>query len=170
MVQSWVKEKPWLPQDIGPKLPPFDGNLMDPNVKFLEALDVDSAHGIVVKAKIGRHFYAIKFFVDPPKAINTRDIYGHLGSWSCCDGFDWYFSPFENECRAFGRLKEQKAESIAVKVYVWVSLTAKQIRGKLGAASGRKMNEFPPGILYGIVKDWVEITPYHDLKQRDTYD
>jgi len=42
-------------------------------------------------------------------------------------GFDWYFSPFENECLAFGRLKEQRAESIAVKAYEWVSLTGRQI-------------------------------------------
>ncbi|KAF5606582.1 uncharacterized protein FSUBG_5981 [Fusarium subglutinans] len=170
MAKNWVKEKPWLPQDIGPKLPPFDGNLMDPNVLFLKALDCDSSHGTIVKARIGRHLYAIKFFLDPPPEINTRDIYGHKGSWSCCDGFDWYFSPFENECRAFGRLKEERAESIAVKVYGWVSLTAKQIRRKLAAAGAEKLTGFPPGILYGIVKDWVELTPYHDSKQRANYD
>ncbi|KAI1010814.1 hypothetical protein LB503_004986 [Fusarium chuoi] len=170
MANNWVKQKPWLPKDIGPKLHPFDGNLMDPSVIFLKALDVDSAHGIVVKARIGRHLYAIKFFTTPQEDINTRDIYGHKGSWSCCDGFDWYFSPFENECRAFGRLKEERAESIAVKVYGWVALTARQIRRKLAAAGAQKLNGFPPGLLYGIVKDWVQLTPYHDSKQREIYD
>ncbi|KAF5686696.1 hypothetical protein FDENT_5700 [Fusarium denticulatum] len=148
------KPKPWLPQEPGPKLPPYDGNLMAPNVTFLKALDTDSAHATVVKARIGRHLYAIKFFTTPPND-NTRDVYGHKGSWSCCDGFDWYFSPFENECRAFGRLKKQKAESIAVKVYGWVALTAGQIRRKLST-------EAP--------KDWAEMTPWHDSKQRDIYD
>ncbi|KAF5621031.1 hypothetical protein F25303_12378 [Fusarium sp. NRRL 25303] len=170
MAKNWVKQKPWLPQDIGPKLHPFDGNLMDSSVIFLKALDVNSAHGIVVKAQIGRHLYAIKFFTTPQEDINTRDIYGHRGSWSCCDGFDWYFSPFENECRTFGRLKEERAESIAVKVYGWVALTARQIRRKLAAAGAQKLNGFPPGLLYGIVEDWVEMTPYHDSKQRDMYD
>ncbi|CCT66818.1 uncharacterized protein FFUJ_12984 [Fusarium fujikuroi IMI 58289] len=154
MAKNWVKQKPWLPKDIGPKLHPFDGNLMDPSVIFLKALDVNSAHGIVVKARIGRHLYAIKFFITPQEDINTRDIYGHKGSWSC----------------SFGRLKEQKAESIAVKVYGWVSLTTRQIRRKLAAAGAQKLNGFPPGLLYGIVKDWVEMTPYHDSKQRDMYD
>ncbi|KAF5581048.1 hypothetical protein FPCIR_10437 [Fusarium pseudocircinatum] len=164
------KPKPWLPQEPGPKLPPYDGNLMAPNVTFLKALDTDSAHGTVVKARIGRHLYAIKFFTTPPNDINTRDIYGHKGSWSCCDGFDWYFSPFENECRAFGRLKEQRAEAIAVKVYGWVALTARQIRRKLSAGGAQKLAGLKPGLLYGIVKDWVEMTPWHDSKQRDVYD
>jgi hypothetical protein len=34
---------------------------MAPNVTFLKALDTDSAHGTIVKARIGRHLYAIKF-------------------------------------------------------------------------------------------------------------
>ncbi|RBQ68878.1 hypothetical protein FVER14953_20999 [Fusarium verticillioides] len=37
------KPKPWLPQKPGPKLPPYDINLMGPNVTFLKALDTDSA-------------------------------------------------------------------------------------------------------------------------------
>uniref|UniRef100_A0A0D2XU56 Protein kinase domain-containing protein n=1 Tax=Fusarium oxysporum (strain Fo5176) TaxID=660025 RepID=A0A0D2XU56_FUSOF len=133
-----MTKKPWLPLDTGPKLPPYKGNLMHRNVKFLKVLDVDSAHGTVVKARIGRQLYAIKF----------------------------------NECRAFGRLKEQRAEFIAVKVYGWVALTAKQIERKLVAAGakGRGLNGFPPGTLYGIVKDWVDMAPYHDSKQRETHD
>ncbi|VTT56485.1 unnamed protein product [Fusarium fujikuroi] len=159
MAKNWVKQKPWLPKDIGPKLHPFDGNLMDPSVIFLKALDVNSAHGIVVKARIGRHLYAIKFRTLTPETSTAIKDHGAA-----------YFSPFENECRAFGRLKEQKAESIAVKVYGWVSLTTRQIRRKLAAAGAQKLNGFPPGLLYGIVKDWVEMTPYHDSKQRDMYD
>ncbi|KAJ4023686.1 hypothetical protein NW761_009334 [Fusarium oxysporum] len=167
-----MTKRPWLPLDTGPKLPPYKGNLMHRNVKFLKVLDVDSAHGTVVKARIGRQFYAIKFFVSPPSDVNTREVYGNRPSWSCCQAFDWYFSPFENECRAFGRLKEQRAEFIAVKVYGWVALTAKQIERKLVAAGakGRGLNGFPPGTLYGIVKDWVDMAPYHDSKQRETHD
>ncbi|EMT67989.1 hypothetical protein FOC4_g10012385 [Fusarium odoratissimum] len=134
-----MTKKPWLPLDTGPKLPPYKGNLMHRNVKFLKVLDVDSAHGTVVKARIGRQLYAIKFV---------------------------------RKCRAFGRLKEQRAEFIAVKVYGWVALTAKQIERKLVAAGakGRGLNGFPPGTLYGIVKDWVDMAPYHDSKQRETHD
>jgi hypothetical protein len=112
----------------------------------------------------------LQFTTPPPNDINTRDIYGHKGSWSCCDGFDWYFSPFENECRAFGRLKEQKAEAIAVKVYGWVALITRQIRRTFAAGGAQTLAGFPPGLLYDIVKDWVEMTLWHDSKQRVMYD
>ncbi|KAF5587505.1 hypothetical protein FPANT_6850 [Fusarium pseudoanthophilum] len=70
-----AKPKPWLPQEPGPKLPPYDGNLMAPNVTFLKALDTDSAHGTIVKARIGRHLYAIKFiFTSHPLGIVVRDL------------------------------------------------------------------------------------------------
>jgi hypothetical protein len=69
-------------------------------------------------------------------------------------------------------LKERNAEYIAIKVHGWVALTAKQIEKKLVAsgAKGRGLNGFPDGTLYGIVKDWVNMVPYHDSKQRETYD
>jgi len=73
---------------------------MDPNVIFLKALNVDSAQGIVVKARISRHLYAIKFVSryqlpqciiltahsSPPlKRISTpgisTDTKGHEAAW-----------------------------------------------------------------------------------------
>ncbi|KAF9772116.1 hypothetical protein IL306_010174 [Fusarium sp. DS 682] len=163
-----------LPHCPGPKLKAYGGDLMSPEWEFLTVLDAKSAHGIIIKARMNNRFYAVKFFVYIPSAIQNpaTEVYGDKMPWQCCQAFDWYFSPFENECRAFGRLKERSAESLAVKVYGWVALTASQIISKLVAtgAEGPRLDKLPSGNIYGIIKDWVEMAPYDDESQRGKYD
>ncbi|KAF4340171.1 hypothetical protein FBEOM_5868 [Fusarium beomiforme] len=141
--------------------------------QFLKVLDVKSAHGTIIKARMENKLYAIKLFTYTHKTIkNPTEVYGETPPWQCCTAFDWHFSPFENECRAFGRLKERGAENLAVKVHGWVCLTIGQIETKLIAsgAEGSGLLKFTHYYIYGIVKDWVDMTSYHDPSLRQKFD
>ncbi|KAF4453149.1 hypothetical protein F53441_4146 [Fusarium austroafricanum] len=172
-----------LPACPGPQLAPYGGDLMSSKVEFLKLLQVDSAHGVIVQAKINRRLYAIKYFVDdglPKNKIYYNQVYGDKKElWNCCEAFDWYFSPFENECRAFGRLKEKNVEHLAVKVHGWVRHTVEQIDMKLTESVWGRYRDVqalfapemsPDKYLFGIVKDWVEMSPYYDQALRSQHD
>ncbi|KAF4956502.1 hypothetical protein FGADI_3781 [Fusarium gaditjirri] len=169
-----------LPDCEGPKLEPFQHNLEADDVEFLKILEPDSnAHSKIIKTRIGDKIYSIKFFVweeefaEPP----YTSVYGEGRSVNiCCEGFDFHFTPFENECRAFGRLKEVGREDLAVKVHGYVALDLTDaIDRKLQAARSKMLLPYEKlewfigmddGPVMGIVKDWVDEVEYDD---RQTY-
>lgn len=52
---------PPLPRGDGPKLQPFDHDLLADDVEFLEILEHCGIHGVIIKTRIRDHLYAIKF-------------------------------------------------------------------------------------------------------------
>jgi hypothetical protein len=50
-----------LPEGDGPKLEPFNHDLLADDVEFLEFLGHHGIHGAIVKTRIRGHLYAIKF-------------------------------------------------------------------------------------------------------------
>lgn len=103
------------------------------------------------------------------------------------DVFDQHFLPFENECRAFGRLKELNREHLAVKVHGYVAVEHSEIMNKkmLRAADGWDLflleeNQDLMSFLgirddpaMGIVKDWVdklEMDDWPSDEGRNEYD
>jgi hypothetical protein len=89
----------------------------------------------------------------------------------------YHFTSLENECRAFGRLKDVGREDLAVKVHGYVALNCTDvIVDKLQAARSKIMDPYAKldwflaidnGVSMGIVKDWVDEVEYDD---EDTYD
>ncbi|KAG8358408.1 hypothetical protein FVEN_g12726 [Fusarium venenatum] len=53
-----------LPECEGPSLGPFPYNIID-EFRFLEVLNCDSKHGVIVKAKWRNQLYAIKLVSEP---------------------------------------------------------------------------------------------------------
>ncbi|KAF9767152.1 hypothetical protein IL306_000328 [Fusarium sp. DS 682] len=172
----------------GPKLEPFEHDLEADDVEFLKILELEEdqcTHSTIVKTKIGDKIYAIKFFIwgeDNYLKHPYTEVYGDNENlhMRCCRGFDYYFTPFESECRAFGRLKEVGREDLAVKVHGYVAIRLTDIiRQKLQAAWAR-MSDPPKKLEWifemgdgnptmGIVKDLVEEVEYDDLDNIDLY-
>lgn len=97
----------------------------------------------------------------------------------CCKGFYYHFTPFENECRAFGRLKDVGREDLAVKVHGYVALNCTDvIAEKLQAARSKMICPYAKlewflsienGVSLGIVKDWVDEVEYDDEDTNELY-
>ncbi|RMJ08877.1 hypothetical protein BHE90_011181 [Fusarium euwallaceae] len=154
-----------LPDVDGPKLGPFGHDMLADDVEFLELSQQETGHGWVMKIKIGDKCYALKIFFNKDTGWGLEDMYkaGPTSSMSWGD-FEKHFTPFENECRAYGRLKELGREHLAVKVHGYVVMSAtealtqklqlleskdahsRSISKRLGQAT----------TLMGIVKDWVD--------------
>ncbi|KAF5645452.1 hypothetical protein F52700_2015 [Fusarium sp. NRRL 52700] len=172
-----------LPDCEGPKLEPFEHDFEGDDVEFLKILEPDNAaHSKIIKTRIGDKIYSIKFFVweDPfgqPPYPRTYD--DTQGCNTCCEGFYLHFTPFENECRAFGRLKDVGREDLAVKVHGYVALNCTDvIVKKLEAARSKMIDPYEKlewflfienGISMGIVKDWVDEVEYDDEYTYDVY-
>ncbi|KAJ4328866.1 hypothetical protein N0V84_000654 [Fusarium piperis] len=164
-----------LPECEGPKLEPFPHDIAADDVEFLSQLVVESAHGTIIKMKISDKFYALKLFYGGRESVDvpSQEEYesGPTETMSR-EVFDRHFLPFENECRAFGRLKELGREYLAVKVHGYVAIQdADAIDRKLrrlwakdkryAIYSQAELEEMPffrpeDGPSMGIVKDWVE--------------
>lgn len=117
----------------------------------------------------------LQFLYERDRPIDYDATYSREEPAECCEAFDWHFTPFEKECRAFGRLQEVGCEHLAVKVYGYVSLTSTQIKEKFRSKKSRtrfhlqtRRNIQEP--LMGIVKDWVEMTTYDNKHLRPLYD
>ncbi|KAL2192230.1 kinetochore Sim4 complex subunit FTA2-domain-containing protein [Corynascus similis CBS 632.67] len=129
-----------LPRVPGPKLAPFTPNA-HADIEFVEFLgrenDVDS---LVWKVKINRTGpFALKAFYfhhwdflrenqggDLARPLANRQLYVD------------YFDPFNCECRAYGRLKEEKREDLAVRALGYLLLTPQQeidLARRVGARS-----------------------------------
>ncbi|KAF5724217.1 pectate lyase c [Fusarium mundagurra] len=170
-----------LPDCEGPKLEPFEHDFEGDDVEFLKILEpVCSAHSKIIKTRIGDKIYSIKFFVweeffaQPP----YTSVYDYnKRPYETCKGLVYHFTPFENECRAFGRLKDVGREDLAVKVHGYVALNCTDvIVEKLQAARSKMIDPYAKlewflaidnGVSLGIVKDWVDEVEYDD---EDTYD
>ncbi|XEU95085.1 hypothetical protein FSHL1_000369 [Fusarium sambucinum] len=164
-----------LPECNGPSLGPFPHNIID-EFQFLEVLNCDSRHGVIVKAKWRNQLYAIKLFISA-KRIPIPYQYKYSPEYFpdlCCEHFDWHFTPFENECRAFGRLQEVGCEHVAVKVYGYVRVISDQVKEKLPSYQRWLFQTLTDGNatpqMMGIVKDWVEMAEYKDKNLRSLYD
>lgn len=78
--------------------------------------------------------------------------------------FDQHFTPFENECRAFGRLKELGREHLAVKAYGYVVIPVteaftqklRRLESKYERTDKIRKHEQDTTPFMGIVKDWVD--------------
>ncbi|KAF5539228.1 hypothetical protein FPHYL_12300 [Fusarium phyllophilum] len=170
-----------LPDCEGPKLEPFEHDFEGDDVEFLKILEPDcAAHSKIIKTRIGDKIYSIKFFVwedffaQPP----YTSVYDYnKRPYETCKGLLYHFTPFENECRAFGRLKDVSREDLAVKVHGYVALNCTDvIVEKLQAARSNMIDPYAKlewflaihnGVSMGIVKDWVDEVEYDD---EDTYD
>ncbi|KAM0562947.1 hypothetical protein ACHAPJ_001788 [Fusarium lateritium] len=172
-----------LPECEGPKLAPFKRHLEADDVEFLKILESDNAHGIIIKTRIGDHLYAIKFFVHEPLygCDDEQVLQRKKSPCQCCDRFDFHFTPFENECRAFGRLQEVGCEHLAVKVHGYVALELTEvIAEKLKVARSKMLDPYEElshflsngdgGPTMGIVKDWVEMAEFDNKDLREWYD
>ncbi|KAF4436360.1 hypothetical protein FACUT_6524 [Fusarium acutatum] len=131
-----------LPDCEGPKLECFTDDLTKHNFKFLEILG-SGCHSTVVKAEIDGKIYAIKlffpFYVDKPefrmapidKFHVDREEDERLTSSKmpqhAADSLRLHATSFNNECRAYGRLKELGREHLAVKVHGYLRLYIPQI-------------------------------------------
>ncbi|KAM0432228.1 hypothetical protein ACHAPT_004766 [Fusarium lateritium] len=161
-----------LPEGNGPKLEPFGHDLLADDVEFLKILENVGIHGVVVKTRIRGRVYAIKFFTDTDQSTPEyfAEEYPLVVSVDEADEFESHFIPFDQECRAFGRLKEVDREHLAVKVYGYVSVKvdeafeakmhyalSKSPTGPKKAAAVFLTGSFE---IKGIVKDWVEPATY----------
>ncbi|UPK90208.1 hypothetical protein LCI18_001143 [Fusarium solani-melongenae] len=153
-----------LPDVDGPKLEPFGHDILAEHVEFLELIKDRGGHGWVIKIKIGEKLYALKIFFYQDAEYGWDDVYdtGPTSTMSRED-FKKHPTPFENECRAYGRLKELNREHLAVKAhgYVVVPVTeALTQKLRLLESKRRRSRRFEiegqVTTFMGIVKDWVD--------------
>ncbi|RSL62423.1 hypothetical protein CEP53_004758 [Fusarium sp. AF-6] len=159
-----------LPECEGPKLEPFPHDMGADHVEFLSQLVMDTTHATIIKIKIDDKFYALKLFYGDRESIDVpnQEEYesGPIETMSR-EVFDQHFLPFENECRAFGRLKELGREYLAVKVHGYVAIQDPEpISRKLRRLWAKDES-------MGIVKDWVDKMefdhPFEDPEAGQTF-
>ncbi|KAH7197875.1 kinetochore Sim4 complex subunit FTA2-domain-containing protein [Fusarium flagelliforme] len=167
-----------LPEGEGPGLQLFEHDILSDDFQYLEVLDRDTSHGLIIKATTGRRLYAIKLFIthEAPE-VDYDQCYSvnEETAWDCCDAFERHFTPFEKECRAFGRLQDVGCEHLAVRAHGYVSATSTQVKVKFGSIQARTQfhdlvqhNIQEP--MMGIVKDWVDMAPHEDEDLRQVHD
>ncbi|KAK4148866.1 kinetochore Sim4 complex subunit FTA2-domain-containing protein [Chaetomidium leptoderma] len=119
-----------LPQLPGPKLAPFTPTA-HADIEFIEQLgnpaeDMDS---FVWKVRINgmAPYYALKMFQFNAALYLESSIGSYLNRPLASPQL-WidYFDPFRCECRAYGRLKEECREDIAVRAHGYLFLTPEQ--------------------------------------------
>ncbi|KAJ4131781.1 hypothetical protein NW768_005980 [Fusarium equiseti] len=167
-----------LPEGEGPGLQPFEHDILSDDFQYLGVLDRDTSHGVIIKAKMGKRLYAIKLFIarEVPE-VDYDECYSAKEevAWDCCDAFERHFTPFEKECRAFGRLKDVGCEHLAVRAHGYVRATSTDIKAKFESIQARMQfhdhvqhNIQEP--MMGIVKDWVDMATYEDENLRQVHD
>ncbi|KAK3986742.1 kinetochore Sim4 complex subunit FTA2-domain-containing protein [Cladorrhinum sp. PSN332] len=118
-----------LPQVFGPKLEPFTADALA-DVEFLDFLgDPENKDAAVWKVNInGRGPYALKMFLFGTWEWFMRNTGGCYLSTPLAKGqyYTDYFDPFNCECRAYGRLKQEQREDLAVQSYGYLFLSAEQ--------------------------------------------
>ncbi|KAI1764213.1 kinetochore Sim4 complex subunit Fta2 [Hypoxylon sp. FL1150] len=128
-----------LPRCDGPKLKPFrfDG---PQKIKFLDYLG-EGSHGHVFKVEIQGKAYALKLFrfIYPGDWLHL-DHHDHNPIWAMrkpeespeykqmVAAFVDYSEPFNNECRAFGRIQEAGREDLATKCFGYLLLSEENER------------------------------------------
>ncbi|KAK4237486.1 kinetochore Sim4 complex subunit FTA2-domain-containing protein [Achaetomium macrosporum] len=116
-----------LPCVPGPKLAPFTPTA-HANIEFIESLgrenDKDS---LVWKVMVdGAGPFALKMFWFHHWEFLAENQRGLPGPLANPQVYVDYFDPFNNECRAYGRLKEEKREDLAVRALGYLLLTPQQ--------------------------------------------
>ncbi|KAK7416216.1 hypothetical protein QQZ08_012094 [Neonectria magnoliae] len=174
-----------LPDVEGPKLECFADNLADHDVKFIK-MAVGGCQSNVYQVEIDGKTYALKCFynythtapngqLDPIYDMIEREIPD--SDW---DALLPYATPFNAECRAFGRLKEINREDLAVRAYGYTRLFMTEEMGKKMHAAYGPNRKNPPSHtswklpspdhpIMAIVKDWlgyVHAEPYWKRHQR----
>ncbi|KAF4943306.1 hypothetical protein FGADI_13504 [Fusarium gaditjirri] len=174
-----------LPDCEGPKLECFTDDLTKHDFKFLELLG-SGCHSTVVKANIDGKLYVIKLFfpvfVHEPnfemapiddfsveREEKERLVDSEKMPQHAVDNLRLHATSFNNECRAYGRLKELGREHLAVKVYGYLRLYVHQIDEHIQSAMRNTMPDAQWSTLevmemeedeadlpiMAIVKDWI---------------
>ncbi|KAK3297424.1 kinetochore Sim4 complex subunit FTA2-domain-containing protein [Chaetomium fimeti] len=123
-----------LPGVPGPKLAPFTPNARA-DIEFIEFLgEENNVDSQVWKVKINGAgqpgLFALKMFYFRHSNFLRRDPGGDLTtSLANSQLYADYFDPFNCECRAYGRLKEENREDLAAKAYGYLLLTPEQEAG-----------------------------------------
>ncbi|KAK3295066.1 kinetochore Sim4 complex subunit FTA2-domain-containing protein [Chaetomium fimeti] len=119
-----------LPQLPGPKLAPFTPTA-HAEIEFIHELgdptvDLDS---FVWKVRINgvAPYYALKIFRFNAAARLQTTVGGWLNHKLASDQlYIDYFDPFNAECRAYGRLKQEDYEDLAIRAHGYLLLTPEQ--------------------------------------------
>ncbi|EAQ82978.1 predicted protein [Chaetomium globosum CBS 148.51] len=115
-----------LPQIPGPKLAPFTCTA-HAVIQLVNELGNPGQDGRVWEVKIRGKTYALKMFMFCETDYLRDDLAGHLVWDLSSPGFYAdYFDPFNCECRAYGRLKEENQEHLAVRSHGYLLLTHAQ--------------------------------------------
>ncbi|KAH6846996.1 kinetochore Sim4 complex subunit FTA2-domain-containing protein [Chaetomium sp. MPI-CAGE-AT-0009] len=115
-----------LPQVPGPKLAPFTrtGHAV---IQFVKELGSPGADGRVWEVKIKGKAYALKMFkFNPPDYLRHAQAAHLFRELSSPSFYTDYFDPFSCECRAYGGLKEENREHLAVRSHGYLFLTPAQ--------------------------------------------
>ncbi|KAG8165983.1 hypothetical protein KVR01_004535 [Diaporthe batatas] len=124
-----------LPRIKGPKLEPFRGTA-DVELEFIRYIgNEDDLDSKVWKVKVDDKYYALKVF----PFQYWVGLKKTSGRWIIAPEYDDegrppltpqdyldYLDPFHNECRVYGRLKQENHEDIAVRAHGYVLLTPEQ--------------------------------------------
>ncbi|KAF5564907.1 hypothetical protein FPHYL_4501 [Fusarium phyllophilum] len=173
-----------LPDCEGPKLECFTDDITKHNFKLLDYLG-GGCHSKVLKAEIDDKIYVIKFFfrdtMHEPHfemtpiddyTIDADEYYPLVASdeipQRVVDSLRLHATSFNNECRAYGRLKELGCEHLALKAHGYLRVYLHQIEEQLQDAYRRAYPAGPPrsaqflmrhddadAPIMAIVKDWV---------------
>ncbi|KAK7428440.1 hypothetical protein QQZ08_005059 [Neonectria magnoliae] len=176
-----------LPDVEGPKLECFADNLADHDVKFIKSASAGN-ESIVFQVEIDRKMYALKCFLhfthtEPNGRLDP--IYNMMNTElpdSEWDALLPYATPFNSECRAFGRLKETNREDLAVRAYGYTRVFITEEMGMKMRPALRRVPTEPitheywslPSVdhpIMAIVKDWlgdVDTEPYWQRRKRES--
>ncbi|KAL8708141.1 MAG: hypothetical protein Q9220_006902 [cf. Caloplaca sp. 1 TL-2023] len=93
-----------LPQCEGPKLHPF--SQLDPKLEYIRLLSnpeiADQSY--VFEVTLDGKAFALKIFKYYDDEYDNQGLWGSERDYSPLDHLDYYFDPFYNECRAYGKL------------------------------------------------------------------
>ncbi|KAI0146117.1 kinetochore Sim4 complex subunit FTA2-domain-containing protein [Xylariaceae sp. FL1272] len=109
-----------FPDVPGPKVFPFDTQGQPLDIEFIKELG-KGLHSYVWKVSINGTTYALKIFNWFRDGVGQEYMsYLDLSS----EDTNNYFEPFQNECRAYGRLKEFGYEHLAVACHGYIVFTS----------------------------------------------
>lgn len=115
-----------LPQVPGPKLAPFT-RTAHAVIQFVSELGNPGLYGSVWEVKIRGKTYALKMFDFCKTDYLIKYVANDLvRDFSSSHFYTDYFDPFNCECRAYGRLKEENREHLAVRSHGYLFLTSAQ--------------------------------------------
>ncbi|CAJ2509226.1 Uu.00g142520.m01.CDS01 [Anthostomella pinea] len=107
-----------LPDVPGSKLYPFNTKGKPLNIEYLEELG-HGLHGYVWKVRINDQVFALKIFNWFREGVEGSNTFGQELDFAEREN---YFEPFQNECRAYGRLKEFGWEDLTFKCFGYILL------------------------------------------------